>query len=740
MADYRFHLFLTISFVFVLVKSQSSIAANDDRKAYIVYMGSASEDDYSTTSMQASILQQVIQQSSVADSLIRSYRKSFNAFAAMLTEEEAEEMASMQGVVSIFPNRILHLQTTRSWDFMGFSGTVRRNPTSESDVIIGVIDGGIWPELPSFSDKGFGPAPKKWKGACRGGKNFTCNNKIIGARFYTAPPSPEASARDEVGHGTHTASTAAGNVVMDASFFGLAQGTARGGVPSARIAAYKVCSAQGCESVDILAAFDDAIADAVDILTVSLGSSDSRDFFDDVVAIGSFHAMEKGILTVNSAGNNGAAGPLAVSSVSPWMLSVAASTTDRKIFSKVVLGNGKTLAGFSVHPFSYKGKKLPLVYGRDVSRSCRLNEARMCSESCLDSSLVKGKIAVCDQFIGNFEAHSAGAAGAIVLNDQADNVSFVTPLPASALNVRDYDLVMSYMNSTKYPVAEILRSEIIKDPYSPVVAPFSSLGPNFIVPDILKPDITAPGVDILAAFSPIGSPSETPGDKRQTKYSVMSGTSMACPHVAGIAAYVKSFHPDWSPSAIKSAIMTTAWPMDRSKNPDGEISYGSGHVDPIKANNPGLVYETLNEEYIKLMCSLGYTPDNIKRVSGNNSPCPNGSKNVPPRDLNYPSLTASVAANKPFTLSFHRTVKNVGPANSIYKVQVSPNRGLKVKVVPEVLSFKTRNEVKPFTVTVTGGGLRTASLVSTTLIWSDGTHTVRSPIVVHTHPSIRSNV
>ncbi|KAK8641430.1 hypothetical protein V6N13_010836 [Hibiscus sabdariffa] len=450
--------------------------------------------------------------------------------------------------------------------------------------------------------------------------------------------------------------------------------------------------------------------------------------------------MEKGILTVNSAGNNGAAGPLAVSSVSPWLLSVAASSTDRKILSKVVLGNGKTLDGLAVHPYTYKGKKLPIVYGRDVSRTCPPNEARMCSESCLDNSLVKGKIALCDQFIGNFEAHNAGAAGAIVLNDQSDNVSFVTPLPASALNVRNCDLVKSYINSTKNPVAEILRSESIKDLYSPVVAQFSSLGPNFIVPDILKPDITAPGVDILAAFSPIGPPSETPGDKRQTKYSVMSGTSMACPHVAGIAAYVKSFHPDWSPSAIRSAIMTTALPMDRFKNPNGEISYGSGHVNPVKAINPGLVYETLNEEYMKLMCSLGYTPDNIKRVSGNNSPCPKGSENVAPRDLNYPSLAASVEANKPFTVSFHRTVKNVGPAaNSIYKVQVSQNPGLKVKVVPEVLAFKALNEVKSFTVTVNGPGLRAKSMVSTTFTWWDGSHSVRSPIVVHTHPSIKSN-
>ncbi|KAE8656788.1 hypothetical protein F3Y22_tig00116997pilonHSYRG00343 [Hibiscus syriacus] len=165
----------------------------------------------------------------------------------------------------------------------------------------------------------------------------------------------------------------------------------------------------------------------------------------------------------------------------------------------------------------------------------------------------------------------------------------------------------------------------------------------------------------------------------------MSGTSMACPHVAGVAAFVKSFHPDWSPSAIKSALMTTA-------------------IDP------GLVYETLNEEYIKLMCSLGYTPDNIKRVSGNNSSCPE-------------EVSRMLDLQTPFT-----------------RFQVSANTGLEVKVVPEVLSFKALNEMKAFTVTVNGGGLRKESMVSTTLIWSDGTHTVTSPIVVHTHPSIRSNV
>ncbi|XVF40179.1 hypothetical protein PTKIN_Ptkin01aG0090600 [Pterospermum kingtungense] len=175
MANFKFMLFIEVSFILLSGISLSSIAADDDRKAYIIYMGSLPGGEYSPTSNHHSILQQVIKGSSVADTLIRSYTRSFNGFAAKLTEDEAKKLASMKEVVSVFPNRVLHPQTTRSWDFMGFNNTIGRNPTMESNVIISTLDYGIWPESPSFSDEGFGPAPKKWTGACNGGENFTCN-------------------------------------------------------------------------------------------------------------------------------------------------------------------------------------------------------------------------------------------------------------------------------------------------------------------------------------------------------------------------------------------------------------------------------------------------------------------------------------------------------------------------------------------------------------------------------------
>lgn len=260
-----------------------------------------------------------------------------------LSEDEVEKLAAMSSVVSVFPNRKKKLHTTRSWDFMGFSQEVRRTNV-ESNIIVGMLDSGIWPESESFKDAGFGPPPSKWKGSCQVSSNFSCNNKIIGAKYYRSDgmfnQSDVKSPRDSEGHGTHTASIAAGGSVSMASLYGLAMGTARGGVPSARIAVYKVCWSDGCWDADILAAFDDAIADGVDIISISVGFSTPRDYFNDSIAIGAFHAMKYGILTSNSGGNDGP-GLATISNISPWSLSVAASTIDRKFLTKVLLGNNK---------------------------------------------------------------------------------------------------------------------------------------------------------------------------------------------------------------------------------------------------------------------------------------------------------------------------------------------------------------------------------------------------------------
>ncbi|CAI0447409.1 unnamed protein product [Linum tenue] len=646
-------------------------------------MGHKPNTETPASALHLSLLQQITGSVS-SDSLVYSYKRSFNGFAARLTDAEKDKLSGYEGIASVFPNRIRKLHTTRSWDFLGFPQNVKR-ATVESDIIIGMLDTGVWPESQSFDDSGYGPPPQKWEGVCQSSSNFTCNNKIIGAKFYHGGrnfsegevPSP----RDSQGHGSHTASTAAGNIVTPASLLGLASGTARGGVPSARIAVYKICWGDGCWDADILAAFDDAIADGVDIISLSVGESSPRDYFEDPIAIGAFHSMKNGILTSNSAGNEGPA-PGSVSNCSPWSLSVAASTIDRKFTTGVRLGNGKTYQGTSINTFDHGGKMYPVVYGGNAPNSTGGFNASMskdCSSNTLSKKRVKGRIVLCDS----------------------------------------------------NPTATIFRTVEKKSEASRIVPWFSSRGPNAITPNILKPDIAAPGVDILAAYSRGKTVTGIEGDKRVVSYNILSGTSMACPHATGAAALVKSFHPNWSPAALRSALMTTASPVSRDQNPDAEFAYGAGLINLKKAANPGLIYDAREHDYVEFLCGQGYNATEIKLVTSKAVDCSDVGKKIHAWNLNYPSFTLSGKPEGTVKRVFRRTVTNVGKGHSKYKAKVISSKELKIKVNPKVLRFKDVGETISFRVTVKAK-LKQSGIISGVLVWSDGSHKVRSPVVAHT--------
>ncbi|AET01150.2 subtilisin-like serine protease [Medicago truncatula] len=698
-------------------------------------MGSLSKGtSYYPTSHHQSMLQQIIDGSNAENRLVRSYNRSFNGFAAILNDQQREKLIGMRGVVSVFQCQNYHLKTTRSWDFLGFPQSIKRDKLLESGLVVGVIDSGIWPESKSFTDKdlfsmidqALVPFQKKWRGVCAGGGNFTCNKKIIGARSYGS----DQSARDYGGHGTHTASTASGREVEGVSFYDLAKGTARGGVPSSKIVVYKVCDKDGnCSGKDILAAFDDAIADGVDIITISIGSQIAVEFLKDPIAIGSFHAMEKGILTVQAAGNSGPK-PSSVSSVAPWLFSIAATTVDRQFIDKLILGNGKTFIGKSINIVPSNGTKFPIVVCNAQACPRGYGSPEMCE--CIDKNMVNGKLVLCGTPGGEVLAYANGAIGSILnVTHSKNDAPQVSLKPTLNLDTKDYVLVQSYTNSTKYPVAEILKSEIFHDNNAPTVASFSSRGPNPLVLEIMKPDISAPGVDILAAYSPLAPPSDDINDKRQVKYSIESGTSMACPHVAGVVAYVKSFHPDWSPASIKSAIMTTAKPVNGTYNDlAGEFAYGSGNVNPKQAVDPGLVYDITKEDYVRMLCNYGYDANKIKQISGENSSCHGASNRSFVKDINYPALVIPVESHKNFNVKIHRTVTNVGSPNSSYTATVIPIQNIKISVEPKILSFRSLNEKQSFVVTVVGGAESKQMVSSSSLVWSDGTHRVKSPIIV----------
>uniref|UniRef100_A0A0A0KSA0 Cucumisin-like n=1 Tax=Cucumis sativus TaxID=3659 RepID=A0A0A0KSA0_CUCSA len=622
-------------------------------------------------------------------------------------------LPEMDEVVSVFPSEKHQLHTTRSWDFMGFFQQASRT-TLESDLIIGMLDTGIWPESKSFSDEGFGPPPSKWKGECKPSLNFTCNNKIIGARFFRSqPPSPGGadilSPRDTIGHGTHTSSTAGGNFVSDANLFGLAAGTSRGGVPSARIAVYKICWPDGCFGADILAAFDHAIADGVDIISISVGSIFPRNYFNDSIAIGAFHAMKNGILTSNSGGNSGPSIG-SISNVSPWSLSVAASTIDRKFVTKVTLGNGESFHGISLNTFDAGDKLFPLIHaGEAPNTTAGFNGSisRLCFPGSLDMNKVQGKIVLCDLISDGEAALISGAVGTIMQGSTLPEVAFLFPLPVSLINFNAGKNIFQYLRSNSNPEAIIEKSTTIEDLSAPSVISFSSRGPNTVTLDILKPDLAASGVDILASWSEGTSITGLVGDKRIAPFNIISGTSMACPHATGAAAYVKSFHPTWSPAAIKSALMTSAFPMSPKLNTDAEFAYGAGHLNPSNAINPGLVYDAEELDYVKFLCGQGYSTEKLRLVSGDQNNCSDVTKTAA-SDLNYPSFGLAVIKAPP---------------------------GLKVTVRPATLSFRSLGQKISFTVTVRAKADVGGKVISGSLTWDDGVHLVRSPIVSFVIPS-----
>ncbi|RDY04372.1 Subtilisin-like protease SBT4.14, partial [Mucuna pruriens] len=643
-------------------------------------------------------------------------------------------LASMDEVVSVFPNQYRKLHTTRSWDFIGLPLTAKRKLKLESDIIVALLDTGVTPEFQSFKDDGFGPPPAKWKGTCDQYANFSgCNNKLIGAKYFKIGGKPDPrdilSPIDMIGHGTHTASTAAGNLVPNASLFGIAKGTARGAVPSARLAIYKVCwVSDACADMDILAAFEAAIHDGVDVISVSIGGGDAN-YVQDSIGIGAFHAMRKGIITVASAGNDG---PFmaTVTNAAPWIVTVAASGIDRDFQNTIELGSGKNVSGGGVSTFNPKQKQYPLVNGIDAARNSASKEnAKFCLEDSLESNKVKGKLVYCKLGTWDSEAvvKAIGGIGTIFESDQFFEIAEIFTLPATIVNSSIGQIITNYSKSTRSPSAVIHKSHEVKIS-APFTASFSSRGPNPGSQHILKPDVTAPGINILASYTPMKSITGQKGDAQFSEFTLMSGTSMSCPHVSGVAAYVKSFHPDWTPAAIRSAIITTAKPMSRRVNKDAEFAYGAGQVNPTRAVNPGLVYDMDDFAYIQFLCHEGYNGSTLSVLVGSPVNCTSLLPGLGHDAINYPSMQLSVENNTGTTVGvFRRRVTNVGPAPTIFNATIKSPKGVEITVKPSSLIFSHTLQKKSFKVVVKAKSMASMQIVSGSVIWRSPRYIVRSP-------------
>ncbi|KAF9621444.1 hypothetical protein IFM89_021483 [Coptis chinensis] len=777
---YVLFLFLFISLSFL---GESRADKGEKKSVYIVYTGAATSRLSSSRDNHIQILSSVLKRNDDAEKrLVHTYSRGFSGCAVWLTEEEARLIGQRSDVVSVFVDPIFKLHTTRSWDFLQYDLETYSTPTLNSnalsdgyDTIIGVFDTGIWPESDSFNDKDMGSIPSGWKGTCMEGndfKAFKCNRKLIGARYYKETINDEDdrpskhlndegnTARDSQGHGTHTASTAAGSYVSNASYYGLAAGTAKGGSPGSRLAIYKVCASGGCRGSAILAAFDDAISDGVNVISLSLGAAAYMrpNYSNDPIAIGAFHAVEKGITVVCSAGNDGPTSASVVNAA-PWILTVAATTIDRDFESDVIYGENNVIKGGGINFSNLKRYPAhPLIYGKSAKTSSSTdNQASNCDPNALDGNKIKGNIVLCHHSDGSYSkreirdgVEDLEAIGLVLINDLERSVPSPSGnFPMTIISSKEAAALLSYINSTKNPVATISPTvTVTKYKPAPQVAYFSSRGPSDQTKNLLKarvlliPDIAAPGVNIIAAWIETNDSSDVPtAAQKSSSFNLLSGTSMSCPHVTGIAATIKSTYPGWSPSAIRSAIMTTATQMNNEKSPltsDSGLTatpfdYGAGEISPTGAMQPGLVYEATTNDYLQFLCNYGYDNakiKNITNVTGAFSCSKNSSKDLI-SELNYPSIAISeltVEGSKTVT----RTVTNVGAEDeTTYVVIVNAPHGLDVKVTPDRLQFtKTTKKLSYQVAFSTTASSLTDKYLFGSLTWINGKYRVRTPLVV----------
>ncbi|KAK4349802.1 hypothetical protein RND71_029115 [Anisodus tanguticus] len=753
--------------VFLFLNSLAFSVQSDGPKTFIVHVSKSHKPHIFTTHHHwySSILRSVSSFSQHSPNILYSYDRAARGFSARLTPGQADQLRRIPGVVSVIPDRVRQLHTTHTPTFLGLADSFGIWPNSDyaDDVIVGVLDTGIWPERPSFSDEGLSEVPSSWKGKCDTGTDFpatSCNRKIIGARLFykgyeadRGSPMDESkeskSPRDTEGHGTHTASTAAGSVVANASFYQYVKGEARGMAIKARIAAYKICWKTGCFDSDILAAMDQAVADGVHVISLSVGADGYAPEYDtDSIAIGAFGASEHGVVVSCSAGNSGPGASTAVN-VAPWIFTIAASTIDREFPADVILGDGRIFGGVSLYSGDpLDDAQLPLVYSGDCG-------SQLCYPGKLDPSKVTGKIVLCDRG-GNARVEKgsavkqAGGAGMVLANLADSGEELVADshlIPATMVGQKTGNKIRDYVKSDPSPTATItFRGTVIgKSPSAPRIAAFSGRGPNYVTPEILKPDVTAPGVNILAGWTGSVGPTDLEIDERRVEFNIISGTSMSCPHVSGLAALLRKAYPKWTTSAIKSALMTTAYNVDNSGKTLTDLAtgqesspfvHGSGHVDPNRALDPGLVYDIDTKDYVDFLCSIGYDPIRISPFVKDTSSV-NCSKHslASPGDLNYPSF--SVVFMGEGVVKYRRVVKNVGSnTNAIYEVKVNAPPSVEVKVAPSKLSFSEEKNSLSYEISFSSNGRveleRVKGLESAfgSIEWSDGIHSVRSPIAV----------
>jgi uncharacterized repeat protein (TIGR01451 family) len=578
-----------------------------------------------------------------------------NGLTVKLTPVEAARVADLPGLVRISPREKRQLLTDRGPQWIGAPAawgsatSCAAGGNCGEGIVIGVVDTGINMDHPSFADVGgdgynhTNPlGAGNYKGWCNPthpnyNSNYKCNDKLIGVYSY---PNSDNNPEDPDGHGSHTASTAGGNrlpnMLLDEPTIDLPFDIS-GVAPHANIIAYDACTTNGCNNDDLIAALNQAATDQVDALNYSISGSGLSPWVaeDEQAFLGLRNA---GAFVSASAGNSGPDAQT-VAHGSPWMTTTAASTHDRALINAAInlTSSNGPLAGIYGRSVTGPLGSTPMIYAGNVKNN------PLCLSGVWSASDLAGKLVVCDR--GNNarvekaeNVQKAGGAGMILVNAASngdEEIGDAYVIPGVHITYNEGVMLKNWLAAGSGHTGGILGTQNdINANNGDVMAAFSSRGPNAQVPDLIKPDMTAPGVDILAAWATLqGEP--------VPELEIISGTSMSSPHMAGAGALMmKAKYPGWTVAEIQSAMMTTSlWDNTVRKEdgitPTNPFDRGAGRVNIANALNAGLVMNITSAEY----------------DAANPAATPPGD----PKTLNYPSM-ADDACYK--SCGWTRTVRN----------------------------------------------------------------------------------
>jgi len=720
--------------------------------------------------------------------IIHSYKHTFNGFAAKLSSKQRSQLESHPDVVAVFEDSLETVTTSNTPAFLGLTGPGGQHTLGNKGegVIIGVLDTGIVPEHPSFADDGSftDPSTLGWAGSCDAGEEaeadtFNCNNKLIGARYYKdafestyeiqTALGEFISPRDADGHGSHTASTAGGNEDVSALLSGADAGVVSGIAPRARIAMYKVCwnsdyqtpegvNERGCFGSDSMAAIDQAVADGVDVLNYSIGGS--RTNITTAAAAAKLRAAQAGVFVAVSAGNDGPDAET-IGTPAPWITTVAASTydgTSKLIGKELTVDSGDASgssfvavpAGFAPAADGLSG----MVIAAESIEACDADDGSnpIAGQQSLAGNvalIARGSCAFTEKFVN---AQEAGAVAAIIYTYTGTSPFAMggsdpaVSIPGSMVSFDDGQALLNSVNASTTTVTFTdtnASADVVE--FGNTMAAFSSRGPNQSSYDVIKPDITAPGVKILAATT------NTPmfGTAGES-FAYLQGTSMSSPHIAGMAALFKESNPSWSPAQIKSALMTTARQditKEDGSTPADPFDFGGGHASPVEAMDPGLLFDANYADYLAFLCGLNQE----SFVEGTGTDCETLTANgfsTEPSQLNLASIGIAELGS---TETVTRTVTNATEIASVYTATIEAPEGINV----ELVTFDADgNPTEDNTLEVDALGKASFSLTFSkaetaiinewkfgSITWTDAAgHIVRSPIAIKAAPEVRIEV